>query len=65
MDTVPIKPAAVDEHSLHHVGLHERVFQGKGLLIAGEGVTIEVNENGQYIIKAGRKSTNDTLPIWI
>ena len=49
---VPVKPTAADHHSEHHVRLHERVLEGRGLLIAGGGITISVNADGQYIISA-------------
>lgn len=51
MDYVPEKPYAADKHSLHHVALHQRIFQG-GLLVAGAGVNISTNDKGQYIVAA-------------
>ena len=66
MDNVPVQPAAVDNHSLHHVALHERVMKGQGLLIAGDGIIIEVNDRGQYILRIKKSSTpSEVLPIWI
>lgn len=50
--SVPVKPTIEDHHSEHHVRLHERVFEGRGLLIAGPNIYISVTPDGEYIISA-------------
>lgn len=48
----PVKPTSEDPHSEHHVRLDERVFRGLGLLLAGAGIRISTNADGQYIISS-------------
>jgi hypothetical protein len=50
MSLVPNKPAGTTAHVQHHRKLHERVFQGDGLVRGGRGVNISVNDHGEYVI---------------
>ena len=61
---VPVKPSIEDHHSEHHVRLHERVFEGKGLLIAGANIYISVSSDGQYIISARPAPSAPSGIIW-
>ena len=49
---VPIKPQQDGTHHVdHHIALHERVLEGKGLIV-GRGIQVSTNENGQYVLEA-------------
>ena len=49
---VPVKPQSDGTHHVdHHIALHERVLEGKGLII-GKNIRVSTNENGQYILDA-------------
>ena len=50
MKHVPNKPNGNTKHIAHHRALHERVFEGGGLVIAGPGIALSVNEFGQYVV---------------
>jgi len=52
MPHVPGKPSRDDPHSNHHAALHERVFEGKGLIRAGAGVTVSVDADGTHVISS-------------
>lgn len=49
---VPIRPNDEDAHSHHHAVLHQRVLEGKGLLIAGKNIKISITESGAPRIDA-------------
>jgi hypothetical protein len=55
---IPVRPNDEDAHSHHHVVLHERVLEGKGLLIAGANVVIRWNGSA-YVIE-GMAGTSQT-----
>lgn len=49
---VPVKPQSDGTHHVdHHIALHERVLEGKGLII-GKNIRVSTNEDGQYILDA-------------
>ena len=56
------KPNAVDAHSQQHRAIFERLFQGIGLLCAGNGISIRF-DGKQYIITATNRAgrTNGTF----
>ena len=47
MPRIPYKPNREDDHSSHHADIHERLFEGVGLFIAGAGISI-VWDGSQY-----------------
>lgn len=59
MPHIPYKPNREDDHSNHHADIHERLFEGIGLLRAGAGILIEW-DGSQYKITSTARGGGGT-----